>query len=93
MYFDGIGAELYMHYDIDDSFRLSGGANWLVPIDNDYNGEYSIKDTILSLQYTFGEKTFDDIVYLEISLPNGKLANGDSRDAGIAIGLRYRLDH
>lgn len=93
MYFDSVGAELYMRYDVDESFRLAGGGNWLVSKDDDYDGKYSIKDTILSLQYTFGEKTFDDLVYIEVSLPNGKLANGDSRDPSIAIGLRYLLDY
>jgi len=92
-YFDSAGAELYMRYDIDESFRVAGGGNWLFPKDNDYDGQYSIKNVILSLQYTFGEKTFDDLVYLEVSLPNGKLANGDSKDARIAIGLRYLLDY
>lgn len=93
IYFDSIGAELYMRYDIDDSFRIAGGGNWLASRDNDYEGEYSIKDVILSLQYTFGEKTFDDLVYLEVSLPNGNIANGDSQDPRIAIGLRYLLDY
>lgn len=93
VYFDSAGAELYMRYDIDDSFRLAGGGNWLFPEDNDYKGQYSIKNVILSLQYTFGEKTFDDMVYVELSLPNGKLANGDNRDSSIAIGLRYLLDN
>lgn len=92
-YFDGIGAELYMRYDIDESFRLAGGGNWLLPRDDDYEGQYSIKDIIFSLQYTFGEKTFDDLVYLEVSLPDGKLANGDSRDVSVAIGLRYLIGH
>lgn len=93
VYFDGVGAELYMRYDIDESFRLAGGGNWLLPSDNTYEGEYSIKDFIFSLQYTFGEKTFDDLVYLEVSLPNGKLANGNKRDTSIAIGLRYLFDN
>lgn len=93
IYFDSAGAELYMRYDIDESFRVAGGGNWLFPKDNDYEGKYSIKNIILSLQYTFGEKTFDDLVYMEVSLPNGKLANGDSKDARIAIGLRYLLDY
>lgn len=93
IYFDGIGTEIYMRYDIDESLRIAGGGNLLLPTNNDYMGEYSIKDIILSLQYTFGEKTFDDLVYVEVSLPNGKLANGNSRDANIAIGLRYLLDN
>lgn len=93
MYFDSVGAELYMRYDIDKSFRIAGGGNWLSPKDNDYAEKYSVKNVILSLQYTFGEKTFDDLVYVEVSLPNGKLANGDSQDARIAIGLHYLLDY
>ncbi len=93
IYFEGTGAELYMRYDIDESFRVAGGGNWLFPRNNDYKGEYSIKNVILSLQYTFGEKSFDDLVYIEVSLPNGKLANGDSKDTRIAIGLRYLLDN
>lgn len=93
VYFDGVGTELYMRYDIDDSFRLAGGGNWLFPKDNGYKGQYSIKNVILSLQYTFGEKTFDDMVYVEVSLPNGKLANGERKDTGIAIGLRYLFDY
>jgi predicted porin len=92
VYFDSVGAELYMRYDIDESFRVAGGGNWLFPEDDDYDGKYNIKNIILSLQYTFGEKTFDDMVYMEVSLPNGKFANGDSKDARIAIGLRYLLD-
>ncbi|MGB5506791.1 MAG: hypothetical protein WBM70_08900, partial [Sulfurovum sp.] len=80
-------------YDVDESLRIAGGGNLLLPTNNDYMGEYSIKDIILSLQYTFGEKTFDDLVYIEVSLPNGKLANGNSRDANIAIVLRYLLDN
>lgn len=93
IYFDGIGTELYVQYDIDESFRLAGGGNWLLPKDNTYEGEYSIKDLIFSLQYTFGEKTYDDLVYIEVSLPNGKLANGDNRDTSVAIGLRYLIDN
>lgn len=98
VYFDSAGAELYLRYDIDESFRLAGGGNWLFPKDNDYEGEFSIKNVIFSLQYTFGEKTFDDMVYMEVSLPNGKLANGDGKDTRIkdtriAVGLRYLFDY
>lgn len=93
IYFDSVGSELYMRYDIDESFRVAGGGNWLFPEDNDYDGKYNINNIILSLQYTFGEKTFDDLVYMEVSFPNGKLENGDSKDTRFAIGLRYFLDY
>ena len=93
VYFDSVGTELYLRYDIDESFRVAGGGNWLFPEDDDYDGKYNIKNLIFSLQYTFGEKTFDDMVYAEVSLPNGKYANGESKDARIAIGIRYLLDY
>ncbi|MEA3417893.1 MAG: hypothetical protein U9Q90_00735 [Campylobacterota bacterium] len=93
IYFDSVGAELYLRYNIGESFRLAGGGNWLIPSDNDYKGDYNIKNTILSLQYTFGEKTFDDIVYLEVSIPKGELANGDKLNTSVAIGLRYLFNH
>jgi predicted porin len=92
-YFDGLGAELYMSYDIDDGVRVAGGGNWLFPEDSDYAGKFSIKNLIFSFQYTFGEKTFDDLVYVEVSLPNGRFANGESKDNRLAIGLRYLLDY
>jgi hypothetical protein len=93
VYFDSVGTELYLRYDIDERFRVAGGGNWLFPEDDDYDGKYNIKNLIFSLQYTFGEKTFDDLVYAEVSLPNGKFANGESKDARIAIGFRYLLDY
>ena len=93
MYFDSAGAELYLRYDIDESIRLAGGGNWLFPEDNGYEGEFSIRNVIMSLQYTFGEKTFDDMVYIEVSLPQGKFANGESKDTRVAVGLRYLLDY
>ncbi|HEY9129907.1 MAG TPA: hypothetical protein VIN02_08725 [Sulfurovum sp.] len=93
IYFDGIGAEVYLQYDVDQSIRIAGGGNWLFPEDDDYEGKFSINNVILSLQYTFGEKTFDDLVYVEVSMPNGKLANGESKDTRFAIGIRYLLDY
>jgi len=93
MYFDSVGAELYLRYDIGESFRLAGGGNWVFEKDNDYEGEFSINNVIFSVQYTFGEKTFDDMAYIEVSVPNGKWANGDTRDTSIAVGMRYLFDY
>jgi hypothetical protein len=90
-YFNGVGSELYVRYNIDESYRLAFGGNVLIPTDNSYKGDYSIKTLIVSLQYTFGEKNFDDLVYLEVSRPFGKLANGDKSKSRIAVGLRYLL--
>jgi hypothetical protein len=92
-YFDAVGTEFYMHYDIEENYRIAAGGNWLIPRDDKYDGKYSIKNLLLSFQYTFGKKTFDDMIYMEVSLPNGKLANGKSRDVSVAIGLRYLLDN
>jgi hypothetical protein len=92
IYFDAMGAELYLHYDFTKNIRLAGGGNWMIPKDDDYEGRYSIKKGILSLQYTFGEATFDDLVYLEVAFPKGHLADGELRKTTVAIGLRYLFD-
>ena len=76
-YFDSIGAELYLRYKINDSVRIVGGGNWMIPTDDSYLGKYRIRTNILSLQYTFGNKTYDDLIYIEASSPRGRLANGD----------------
>jgi len=92
IYFDAIGAELYLHYDLNEHIRFAGGGNWMIPRDDRYKGSYSIRKGILSLQYTFGDATFDDLVYLEIAFPKGHLADGEPRKTSIAIGLRYLFD-
>jgi hypothetical protein len=92
IYFDAWGAELYTRYDFTENIRIAGGINWLIPKDSDYQGQYRIKKTILSLQYTFGKRTFDDLIYLEIAQPEGRLANGDTHDMTVAIGFRYLLN-
>ncbi|MEA3456876.1 MAG: porin [Campylobacterota bacterium] len=89
IYFNGVGAELYLRYDFGQSIRFALGGNWLKPRDSSYQGKYNIKKSILSLQYTFGRKTFDDLVYVEVSIPKGHLANGDAMDPSVAVGLRY----
>lgn len=89
VYFDGVGAELYLRYDFTQSIRFAFGGNWLKPRNDDYSGQYNMKKSIFSLQYTFGRKTFDDLVYVEVSIPKGYLANGDAMDPSVAVGLRY----
>ncbi len=89
IYFDGIGVELYLRYDLGNSIRFACGGNWLEPRDSDYAGEYDLKKSIFSLQYTFGRKTFDDLVYVEVAIPKGYLANGDALGTSVAFGMRY----
>lgn len=88
-YFDSLGMELYLRYKINDSFRIVGGGNWMIPTDDNYLGKYRIRANILSLQYTFANKTYDDLIYIEATSPRGRLANGDSLDISLAIGMRY----
>jgi len=91
IYFDGVGAEIYARYDVTNQIRTVAGINWLHPTGG-YDGEYEIKKGILSLQYTFGKRTFDDIVYLEVALPHGSSASGEHYNTSIAIGLRYLIN-
>jgi len=92
IYFDAFGSELYLHYDYSETIRLAGGINWLSPHEGGYESEYSVKNLILSAQYTFGKKTFDDLVYIEVTVPAGKLSDGRTMGTSIAIGLRYLID-
>ena len=91
IYFNGMGTELYMRYDIDDSYRLAAGGNILIPRDASYEGNYKMKAYILSAQYTFGEKTFDDMVYVELYRSFGSWADGGDTNTRIAVGMRYLL--
>ena len=89
IYFDGVGAELYMRYNISNSIRLVAGGNWLYPKDSNYKGKYSIRKPILSVQYTFGKQNYDDLFYVEVTFPKGHTANGESIGTKVAVGLRY----
>jgi hypothetical protein len=91
-YFDGVGVELTLQYQFNESIRLACGGNWLIPTDSNYQGAYSIETLIFSAQYDYGDKDFKNLVYTEVSIPNGKLANGDSQKVAIAVGLRYYFD-
>ena len=91
IYFNGVGAELYAKYDVTNQIRTVAGFNWLHP-SGEYDAKYEIKKGILSFQYTFGKKTFDDVVYVEFSFPHGSLASGTQANTSIAIGLRYLID-
>jgi len=92
IYFDGYGFELYMHYDYTNQIRLAGGYNYIKPKYNyGYKSHYKISDAILSLQYTFNQNSFDDLVYVELSIPNGRLSDGQKAHTSISIGMRYLI--
>ncbi len=91
VYFDGVGVEIYARYDVTSQIRTVAGINWLKPTGG-YRGQYEIKKGILSFQYTFGKRTFDDVVYVEIALPHGSSASGVRGNTSVAIGLRYLID-
>ena len=91
IYFTDVGMELYARYDFTNQIRTVAGVNWLYPL-GDYAGQYEIKKGILSLQYTFGQRTFDDVVYVEVALPHGSSALGRRAHTSIAVGLRYLID-
>ena len=91
IYFTDVGMEIYARYDFTNQIRTVAGVNWLYPI-GDYEGKFEIKKGILSLQYTFGKRTFDDVVYVEVALPYGSSALGVRAHTSIAVGLRYFID-
>jgi hypothetical protein len=93
IYFDGYGAEVYAHYDYSNQIRFAAGYNYLKPKSTTtYYTPYKISTTILSLQYTFNKRTFDDLVYVELSIPNGRLSDGQRKKTAISFGFHYLID-
>jgi hypothetical protein len=93
IYFDGYGAELYYQYDYTNQTRFAIGYNYLKPkLNSHYNSPFKVSTTILSLQYTFNKRTFDDLVYVELSIPNGRLSDGQRKKTAISFGFHYLID-
>ncbi len=91
-YFNSLGSELYARYRVNDAVRTAFGYNYLRPVDEEYTGEYHVKDLIASLQYAF-DTGFDDMVYIEGRYSKGHQADGSRTPSVIAAGFRYLLDY
>lgn len=90
-YVDSIGWETYYRYDFNRKWRIVAGFNTAVESESNYNGEYEINEVILGAQRTFREHDFHDMIFVEVSINGGLLADGSDRDSTASIGFRYRF--
>lgn len=90
-FFHAWGWETYLRYDLSSALRGVGGWNVLRPHEDEgYTGSYRVEDYLLGLQYTFGDRTFDDMVYVEYRFAQGRDSAGDGFKDNAAVGLRWR---
>jgi len=91
-YIEGIGSELYLRYRIEEKWRLALGFNYVFPDDQEYQGQYEVKDYIASMQYSLNEN-YTRLVYFEVKHSRGTNADGSEMGSAAALGFRYLLDY
>ena len=90
-FIDSFGFEFYSRYRLSSVWRAIAGLSLLEPEDDAYEGHYRNREYILGFQWTFWRKTFDDMVYAEYLLNDGRLADGTGRPDALAVGFRTKL--
>ena len=90
-YVDSIGWETYFRYDLNRKWRVVAGFNTAIEDQSSYTGDFSVKEVILGAQRTFREHDFHDMIFVEVSLNHGRLADGSDGDSRVSIGFRYRF--
>jgi hypothetical protein len=91
-FFDAQGWEIYSRYDVRSNIRVVAGYNYQDPKDDTYTGQFNIRAFIAGAQYTFNERNYSDMVYVEFLNDNGRLADGGEKGSIITIGGRYGFD-
>jgi predicted porin len=87
-YFNGKGAELFSQWEFRDRWWMVGGANWLLPDDEQEQAkEYEIKYMVLGLRYTFDG--FHRMLYAEWRYDQGTLADGTPNENEFTMGVRW----
>jgi len=96
-YFKGWGLEVYGRYDVMRHLRMIAGVNISHPRDDEYEGDFQDRNYIAGIHYAVGRAsstyrhTFDDMVYLELQMTQGRLADGATSDNTIAMGFRKKF--
>jgi hypothetical protein len=91
-FFDARGGEIYSRYDVKSNIRVVAGYNYQEPMDDKYTGQFNVRAFIAGAQYTFGNRDFSDMVYVELINDNGRLADGGEKGTIITLGGRYKFD-
>jgi predicted porin len=90
-YVDSKGWETYYRYDLNRKWRVVAGFNTATENQQNYSGEFDVKEIILGAQRTFREHDFHDMIFVEFSVNRGRLFDGSDGDSTVAIGFRYRF--
>lgn len=91
-YFDGRGGELLLRFAWRDRFRFSGGLNYLEPFGRSADIQYEIKLGIFSLEYSFGEPSFQNVLYGEVIVDSSRRRDGTSYPNAYVVGFRRSFD-
>lgn len=92
-FIDADGLEIYSRYQFSQRLRAVAGYNYLDPDAGDPNaGEYKIESVILGLQFTYRNRGFGDIIYIEADLRNGRQVDGTPSENAYTVGIRYSFE-
>jgi len=90
IYFDGWGSEVYGQYNVYKLWWAVAGWNILEPdTDQVQAGNYRIRYGVIGVRYAL--KEFAQMLYANVRLDSGRLADGSPIDNSYTVGLRWDL--
>lgn len=90
IYFDGWGSEVYGQYNVYKLWWAVAGWNILQPdTDQVQAGAYRIRYSVIGVRYAL--KEFAQMLYANVRLDSGRLADGSPIDNSYTVGVRWDL--
>jgi predicted porin len=90
IYFDGWGSEVYGHYNVYKRCWAVAGWNILEPdTDQVQAGDYRIRYGVIGVRFEI--ETFAQIIYANVRLDSGRLADGTPIENSYTVGFRWNL--
>lgn len=88
LFYDGVGAELYVDYEYSDRLHFYGGFNYTDPDIDDprVDPDFGIEQLLLGVSWFTTDESFG---YLEALVSGDTGVDGRSRDSVLAAGYRY----
>jgi predicted porin len=91
-YFDGRGGEFLLRFSWHDRYRLSAGINYLEAFGRDKGLLYDIRVALFSLEYSFHDPTFQNVVYAQVLIDESNDSLGNPYPNVYVVGVRYSFD-
>ena len=91
VFFDAFGWETYGRCTIADPLRVVAGWGLQVPRDGSDATAFRRHEYVFGVQFAFKALTFNDMVYLEYNVDQGRSADGGGRHNALALGGRIRF--